>query len=225
MKVLALITARGGSKRLPGKNIRLLGGKPLIVWTIDAAIGIPGISDVLVSTDNEEIALISRAAGAYVPWLRPSSLATDTASSVSVAKHALDWYELENGPVDGLLLLQPTSPFRTRGTIIKGIDLYIKHNKTTVVSVSVSDNKSNSLLVINNGYLSPITIRASQEDCCYKYAINGCFYLISPEILRKEESFLGKKTMPLLIKSRKEAIDIDTEDDWSFAVSSLDDIS
>ena len=114
MRILALIPARSGSKRVPDKNIRLLGGKPLIVWTIVMALGITGICDVLVSTDSIEIQTISSAAGAKVPWLRPDQIATDEASSVDVAIHALDWYEKECGEIGGLLLLQPTSPFRTK---------------------------------------------------------------------------------------------------------------
>ena len=101
MRILALVTARAGSKRLPGKNIRPLGGKPLIVWSIDIAKNIREICDILVSTDCPDIAAVSQKAGAYVPWLRPAELATDTASSVDVAIHALDWYEAEKGAVDG----------------------------------------------------------------------------------------------------------------------------
>ena len=93
MRILSLITARGCSKRLPGKNLRILGGKPLIAWSIDAAKDIPEICDILVSTDELDIAKASESLGAYVPWLRPSELATDQASSVDVALHALNWYE------------------------------------------------------------------------------------------------------------------------------------
>jgi CMP-N,N'-diacetyllegionaminic acid synthase len=95
MKILVLIPARGGSKRLPGKNIRLLGDRPLIVWTIDLAKNIPKICDILVSTDDIAIAEVASKAGALVPWLRPAELATDTATSVDVCLHALDWYEKE----------------------------------------------------------------------------------------------------------------------------------
>ena len=102
MKILALIAARGGSKRLPGKNIRLLGGKPLIVWSIDVARDIPEICDILVSTDSPAISEICKDAGIVVPWLRPVKLATDKASSVDVALHALEWYEAEKGEIDGL---------------------------------------------------------------------------------------------------------------------------
>jgi CMP-N-acetylneuraminic acid synthetase len=90
MRILAVIPARGGSKRLPKKNIKPLGGKPLINWSIEAIRGISEICEVLVSTDDSEIASIAKQAGASVPWLRPSHLSTDTASSVDVALHALD---------------------------------------------------------------------------------------------------------------------------------------
>ena len=90
MSILAIIPARGGSKRLPGKNLRLLGGRPLIAWSIEAAKGLPGLSDILLSTDDSAIAEAGRAAGATVPWLRPAALATDDASSVDVCLHALD---------------------------------------------------------------------------------------------------------------------------------------
>ena len=113
MKILALVTARGGSVRLPGKNLRQLGGKPLINWSIEIAQDIPEICEILVSTDNESIADISREAGALVPWLRPQEVSTNEPSSVDVALHTLNWYEAEKGIVDGLLLLQPTSPFRS----------------------------------------------------------------------------------------------------------------
>ena len=133
MKILALILARGGSKRLPGKNIRCLGGKPLIVWSIDVTKHIPEICDILVSTDDPAIAAVSKGAGALVPWLRPPELATDTATSVDAALHALDWYEADKGKVDGLLLLQPTSPFRTKETVMRGIAFFKNHNNLQVL--------------------------------------------------------------------------------------------
>lgn len=136
MRILALITARGGSKRLSGKNSRMLAGRPLIVWSIDVAKGIPEICDILVSTDAPAIADLARRAGALVPWLRPADLATDTASSVDVCLHAVDWYEASNGKVDGLLLLQPTSPFRSRDTVVRGIDLFRSNNHRSVIGVS-----------------------------------------------------------------------------------------
>ena len=95
MRILALIPARGGSKRLPGKNMRQLGGKPLLTWSIDVVKDAPEICDILVSTDDDKIAEIARNANALVPWLRPADLARDKSSSEAVALHALDWYEKE----------------------------------------------------------------------------------------------------------------------------------
>ena len=100
MRILALITARGGSKRILRKNIRPLGGKPLIVWSINIAKDIAGIVDILVSTDDPKISEVAKNAGAMVPWLRPPELATDTASPVDVCLPALEWYEKENGKID-----------------------------------------------------------------------------------------------------------------------------
>ena len=100
MKILALITARSGSKRIPDKNIKKLCGKPLINWSIDAAKGIEDICDILVSTDSTIIAEIADTAGATVPWIRPEEIATDSSSSVDVSLHALDWYQGEIGKVD-----------------------------------------------------------------------------------------------------------------------------
>ena len=113
MKILALIPARGSSKRLPGKNTKLLGGLPLIVWTIRAAKESGCCTQVMVSTDDPEIAAVARDFGAEVPWLRPPELATDTASSVDVALHAIANCGAGSHTIDGLLLLQPTSPFRS----------------------------------------------------------------------------------------------------------------
>jgi CMP-N,N'-diacetyllegionaminic acid synthase len=138
MRILALIPARGRSKRLPGKNIRVLGDKPLIVWSIDVAKDIPEICDILVSTDDSAIASICTDAGALVPWLRPADLATDTASSVDVVLHALDWYETQKGKVDGILLLQPTSPFRTKETMHKGIELFQSKHQCSVLPSSTT---------------------------------------------------------------------------------------
>jgi CMP-N-acetylneuraminic acid synthetase len=155
MRILALIPARGNSKRLPKKNIRLLAGKPLINWSIEAILGVRSICEVLVSTDNREIAEIAKQAGANVPWLRPSNLATDTSSSVEVALHALDWYESHFEKVDGLLLLQPTSPFRNRKLIEIGINLFSAPDFLPVVGVTPVKNPSNWVFSHEEKYISP----------------------------------------------------------------------
>ncbi len=221
MRILALITARGGSKRLPGKNTRMLGGKPLVVWSIDVAKDIPEICDLLVSTDDPAIASICEASGACVPWLRPPNLATDTASSVDVALHALDWYEAERGAVDGLLLLQPTSPFRTRATVERGIALYIKHNLQPVLGVSPTHAHPMWTLKMQDDHLVPFMqgngLETRSQDLPPAYVVNGSFYLIAPFELRACRSFVGRKAIPLLIKTQQEGLDIDTE--WDFRMA------
>ena len=220
MRILALITARGGSKRLPGKNIRLLGGKPLIEWSIDVVKDVPEICDILVSTDDPAIAAVCKDAGAYVPWLRPAELATDTATSVDVALHALAWYEAEKGAVDGLLLLQPTSPFRTQATIKHGIELFSKNSYQPVIGVSPTHVHPTWTLKLEGDYLVPFMqdgFERRSQDLEQAYVVNGSFYLISSDHLRLSKSFIGRETIPLLIESKNEALDIDTEWDYRLA--------
>jgi CMP-N,N'-diacetyllegionaminic acid synthase len=225
MKILALIPARGGSKRLPGKNIKLLGGKPLIVWSIDVAKGNPEICDILVSTDDAATAKVCKDAGALVPWLRPEELATDTASSVDVALHALEWYEAEKGKVDGLLLLQPTSPFRTQQTVRQGIGLFKDNNRQSVLGVSPCLTHPMWTLKIEGQHLVPFMpehgLGIRSQDLPPAYAVNGSFYLSTPENLRTSLSFSAGELIPLLIDSEEEALDIDTALDFKIAESIL----
>jgi len=207
MKILALIPARGGSKRLPKKNILPLGGKPLISWTIDAVKDIPEIVDILVSTDTDEIASVAKAAGALVPWLRPPALSTDTATSMDVCFHALDWYEGEYGAVDGLLLLQPTSPFRKRETIKKGIELFKSHyGERPVAAFSPVDVHPMWCYRINGDHIKPfiegVDLKVRSQELEKAYVINGA-------------------TLPLLTDSIPEGLDIDTDWDWNIAESIL----
>jgi CMP-N,N'-diacetyllegionaminic acid synthase len=221
MKILALITARGGSKRIPGKNIRKLCGKPLIEWSIDSAKNIGDICDVLVSTDDQLIADISRKAGAMVPWLRPSEMAQDDSSSVPTSLHALDWYQSNYGQVDGLLLLQPTSPFRTRKTIIKGIKLFEKNSMQSVISFSPVEEHPFWCFKLENGVMKKFISNQEQhfqsQDLPPVYIANGAFYLISPDNLKNNQSFYEGSIVPLIIDNYKESVDIDNEQDWEFA--------
>ena len=221
MKILALVIARGGSVRLPGKNLRQLGGKPLINWSIEIAQGIPEISEILVSTDDESIADVSRKAGALVPWLRPQELATNEASSVDVALHALNWYETEKSAVDGLLLLQPTSPFRSRNTVLNGISLFEKIGMLPVVGVSPTNAHPMWSFKIEHGellsFVDNVGIQKRSQDLPPAYVVNGNFYLISPDDLRRNKSFFGARTIPLISDSEQEALDIDSEMDFTFA--------
>lgn len=221
MRILALVPARSGSKRVPNKNIRLLGGKPLIVWTIEVAKGISEICDILVSTDSVEIQTISSEAGAIAPWMRPSELSTDYATSVDVAIHALDKYENEYGKVDGLLLLQPTSPFRTEKYVRDGIRRYIVGGGNSVIGVSPVREHPSWMATIENDQVKLLDNRETSnlESSMPRslYVINGSFYLSSPLTLRTRYSFFSDVTSPLICDSIIESIDIDTESEIELA--------
>ena len=225
MRILALITARGGSKRLPRKNIKLLGGKPLIVWSIDIAKNIPEICDILVSTDDGAIVEVARDAGALVPWLRPAGLSNDTASSVDVALHALNWYERENGKVDGLLLLQPTSPFRTRETVLRGITIFRENQSQPVFGVSPAESHPMWCFRVNDqitrSFIDSGGLHLRSQDLPPAFVFNGAFYLITPDELRTKNCFYGDNMLPLIMDQPKETIDIDTEWDWKMAEAAL----
>jgi CMP-N,N'-diacetyllegionaminic acid synthase len=220
IKILALITARAGSKRLPGKNIRPLNGMPLIVWSINVVKDISEVCDILVSTDDTIIAELGLNSGALVPWLRPSELASDTASSVDVALHALNWYERENGKVDGLMLLQPTSPFRKQESILRGIEIFKKNKKSPVIGVSLAESHPMWCFKLDGDLMEPFIeggLHLRSQDLPAAYIVNGAFYLIAPEDLRNSHSFFNKGMRPLIMDHIKEGIDIDTEWDWQKA--------
>jgi CMP-N-acetylneuraminic acid synthetase len=226
MKILALVPARGGSKRLPGKNVRVLGGKPLIEWSIQAAQGIPEVVDILVSTDEEGIGDIARKAGASVPWLRPAALATDEATSVDVALHALNYYEGLHGPVDGLLLLQPTSPFRSRETVLRGLEMFRSHGFRPIVGVSLASAHPMWCFQVHGTSMKPFIegdgVKLRSQGLPPAYALNGALYLISPNELRVSYSFCTQDAIPLVMDDATECVDIDTEFDWQYARYVLD---
>jgi CMP-N,N'-diacetyllegionaminic acid synthase len=217
MKVLALIPARGGSKRLPGKNSIELGGKPLISWSIEVTKDISEICSTLVSTDDEVIAQIAQNSGAMVPWLRPSNLSQDDSSSSDVAIHALDWYESKFGKIDGLMLLQPTSPFRSQKTLISAIEMFKNSNFKPIIGVCESQNYGNPLFVLKNGIITEVDRRDKEYELNQifgrTYKITGSIYLISPSDIRLHKTFQPTNTLGIVVNSKKESVDIDTNDD------------
>jgi len=224
VKVLALITARGGSKRIPDKNLRPFGGVPLVVWSIEVARGLPEICDLMVSTDDPAIAKVVTDAGALVPWLRPPELATDEATSVDVCIHALDWYEMEYGVVDGLLLLQPTSPLRTRDTVERGLGLF-RDLRRPVIAVSPAQSHPLLSFRLEGDTMRPLIDGAGlpprSQDLPPAYTANGSLYLISPSSLRSRRALYADDMMPLIVERPDEGIDIDTEWDWMIAEAAL----
>ena len=197
MKILALIMARKNSKRLIKKNLRKIGSKTLVEWSISSVRKINGIIDILVSTDDELILKIAKKNNVLAPWLRPRHLSYANTSSEDTALHALNWYEKNISKVDGLLLLQPTTPFRSKKFLKKAIKIFAKNINKPIVSVSKILNKQK--------FKKPV--------------INGSFYLTSPEKFRKYKNFSKKNFYPILIKKKQECIDINTEEDLKLALT------
>jgi CMP-N-acetylneuraminic acid synthetase len=221
-RILAVIPARGGTKRLPGKNIRPLAGLPLIAWTIRTAVAAGVFESVLVSTDDAEIAEIAIRYGASVPWLRPDELSTDTATSVDVVLHALSKYESEQVKFKSVMLLQPTSPFRSVETIRRAIKLHEQAGHPPVVSLcSAKAHPAWCFLIDSEGRMSAYTgndVRPSRaQDLLPAYQLNGSIYLATADDLRNERSFIGFRTQALLVTKPEESLDIDDAWDWQLA--------
>lgn len=225
-KVLALIPARGGSKRLPRKNALPLGGKPLIAWSIDVARSCGVDMDILVSTDDAEIAQIAREHGADVPFLRPEHLASDTASSLDVALHALG-HQLERGrDYDWLLLLQPTSPFRQASDIQGAFKKLAVPGVQAVISVCPVDHSplwSNQLPPDGSmdDFLRPEVKGKRSQDLPKFYRLNGAIYLCSTALLRREKTFFPSQGAHALLMDKQTSIDIDDAFDFRIAEALL----
>ena len=225
MKILGIIPARGGSKRLANKNIKELGGKHLIEWTIDSAIKSKIFCDILISTDSKEVSSIVKKYDVLLPWLRPSNLATDESKIIDVLRHAVNWYQDEIKKVDGIFLLQPTSPFRKISTIIEASRLYDENNKQMVVSFSKTESKPFWSFIKNKENkmeaLFPKKLNLRSQDLPNTYEVNGLAYLISPENLMKQKDFFSESIVPLVTLDKKEAVDIDYLEDFKEAESLL----
>ncbi|RTE86064.1 MULTISPECIES: cytidylyltransferase domain-containing protein [Gammaproteobacteria] len=222
MKIIAIIPARAGSKRLPGKNTKVLAGKPLINWTIDAALESKCCESIIVSTDDEGIADIAKKAGASVPFLRPANLASDTATSVDVVLHAVKYYESINGTVDGVMLLQPTSPFRTPHSICAAVNLFAKHKgKKSVISVSKAASNPSWCFYCEEDTMVPLMgwehINKRSQDYNQAWELNGSIYILAPESLKRDRAFVTESSIPFFQLRSSEAIDIDTAEDWALA--------
>lgn len=230
-RMLAIIPARGGSKRLAGKNARPLGGRPLIAWSIDSALAAEAFCDVLLTTDDEGLAEIGLAAGALVPWLRPAELATDTATSGDVLRHALAWYEAHRGTVDGVVLLQPTSPFRRMTSVQGALRLFLDQPdgdaRQTVVSLSPSSVPPEWCFRIHatDNALQPVLgwseLGKRSQDLQAAYQLNGSLYVASSDTIRGGRALVGPGSLAFLMEGAEESIDIDTEQDWRLAESFL----
>lgn len=219
--VTALIPARGGSKRLPRKNVKLLHGKPLIAWSIEVAKASKYIDQVIVSTDDEEIKQISEQYGAEVPFIRPEHLSNDTASSFDVIKHAIEFLKI-NDENHLLILLQPTSPLRKVSDIDNALELFLAKNVDGVVSLTECEHSplwSNSLpedFSMQN-FIRPELVGRRSQDLPKYYRLNGSIYIYQTQkLLSANKIFYNAKVFGFLMDQSK-SIDIDTFLDFKVA--------
>ncbi|WP_333600060.1 acylneuraminate cytidylyltransferase family protein [Flavobacterium sp.] len=222
MRILGLIPARGGSKGVPRKNIKLLGKKPLIEYTIDAAKESKFLTDILVSTDDEEIAIAAELSGYKPPFLRPQELAEDTSTSLEVVQHAVAFFESQNIFFDAVCLLQPTNPFREMGCIDKAIEKFIAADADCLVSVLAIPHEYNphwAFEETGNGLLkiatADETIIPRRQDLPKAFHRDGSIYITKTEVI-KNGSLFGK-SIAYIESNPQFHVNIDTMKDWELA--------
>lgn len=214
-KIIAIIPARGGSKGLPNKNIKMMNGKPLIQWTIETALNTPEIDTVLVSTDCKEIQNISIKSGAESPFLRPKILSSDTASTFDAVKHSLDFYSATlKKNFDIVVLLEPTSPLREKNDISNMLTTLceIYSDFDAIVSLGeVSEHPSIVKEIVNDkvqSFIEDSDLSIRRQDCTSVYFPYGIAYIIKAKTLLAEKTFYPIKTSSFKIK-RHQCFEID----------------
>jgi len=215
-ELLVVIPARGGSKRLPRKNIRPLAGRPLLEWT-QSAIHEAGLdAPCLLSTDDEEIARAGRALGWTAPFLRPLDLSQDQTPTVPVVLHALDWFARETGHDPNLIMvLQVTSPFRGGKCLREGLRLMKERSDCDAV-IAVRELARYPGLIYTRGTDGLLTKADDDDRSRQLYAPNGALYIVRTAVLRETKTLLPPRTLSLVMDERT-SLDIDTEDDWCLA--------
>ena len=231
MNVLGLIPARGGSKGIKGKNIKSLGGKPLIEYTFDAALESKRLSRIILSTDSAEIAEIGKRRGIGVPFIRPSDISSDESPARSYVQHCLDFLrDNENYKPDVIVILQPTTPFRNASDIDLCVNLLLQCECDSVISVAEQPSKYHPnwyLVVSPDGLLRPYSLRSweqvvpRRQDLLPIYIRNGAVYVFWHKTFLKTKNIYGTKVIPYIMPPER-SINIDDMGDWQraeFAIS------
>jgi CMP-N-acetylneuraminic acid synthetase len=231
VKVLGVITARGGSKGIPGKNLRPLAGKPLIAYTMDVARASGAFDRLIVSTDDVEIARFARGCGCEVPFLRPFELAQDDTPHLPVIQHAVEQLRSEGYGADAVMILQPTSPFRSADDIRNAITLLDDLAADAVVSVSEVPPHYNPMRTVRldeRGFArlfvtgEPVRARINRrQDMPAAWAMNGAVYLCRTAILSGERGSLYGDRTGAYVMSPQAGLSIDDERDWIEAERAL----
>ena len=219
---LCIIPARGGSKRLPKKNIKIFADKPLIAWTIEAGLRSNHADKVVVSTDDPQIEKIANEYGVEV-ILRPPELASDTASTVDVIIHTLDYLDSARRYIpDYVVLLQCTSPLRTEKHVNEAINMFLNTKAKTLISLTKEKHPPWWLrLIKEDGYTEryfnrDLTNDFRKQDSINLYKPNGAIYIAKHEVIKNNKTFQTDKTIPYIMDSYS-SIDIDTEEDFKLA--------
>ena len=223
MRILGLITARGGSKGVPKKNIKLLNGKPLLAYTIEAAKKSKFITEIVLSSDDDEIIQTATNLGLNVPFKRPSELAQDTTSSIDVVAHALQFFESKGVFFDAVCLLQPTSPFRKEGFIDAAIEKFTKQNTDCLLSVLQVPHEYNphwTFVENANGTLNIATgekeIIKRRQDLPPAFFRDGSIYITKTQVIKEKHSFYGE-SISYIESDPAFFCNIDTLKDWELA--------
>lgn len=222
-RILALIPARGGSKGVPRKNVRPIAGKPLIAYTIETALAVPHLFHrIIVSTDDEEIAEVSRFYGAEVPFVRPTELSGDRVPTLPVVQHAVRWVEVEEGaPLTWVCLLQPTDPLRLPEDLVRAVTLARAGGCDSVISVVPAVSTHPALMKrIENDRLLPFSIEEKegtrrQDHRPEAYMRNGAIYLTRRDVVMNENSLWGQVIRPLIMPEER-SVGVDSELDFQF---------
>jgi N-acylneuraminate cytidylyltransferase len=227
MKIICVIPARGGSKSIPRKNIRLLNGRPLIDYSINYSLNCPLVDKTIVSTEDDEIAKIALNCGAEVPFMRPKELAEDDTEDYPFMKHALDFFDSKDVHFDAYVLLRPTSPLRAPGLIEAGIALLKKYPQASAIR-AVTEAKEHPYRVWKEdgpyirGYMqsedNPEPFNISRQMLPKAYFQTGDIEIVR-DITLREGSVNGKNILPLIIKGN--FVDIDNESDIELAENIL----
>ena len=222
----AVIPARAGSKGIQNKNMQLIGGKPMIQFTMESALASSELCSTIVSTDNTEIIELAIEKGVSAPFTRPKILSTDSANLSDVLKHALDWYNLHNNQYPkNIVLLQPTSPFRTANDVDQAVKMFKNSRKNNLISACKLMQHPNDCLIQNkDGSYKRIeigltnSIHSGRQSYCHTIFIDGAIYISKVDSFLKTGDMIGKDPEIMMLQ-QSHAIDIDTPFDLELARS------
>ena len=220
--MIAIIPARGGSKGIPRKNIKFLGGKPLITYTIEAALQAKSVTRVFVSTEDLEIAEIAKKYGAEIPFMRPKKLATDASSATDVYIYTIKQLEkILNKKIESFIALLPTSPLRTGRDIDRAVKIFLEKKADSVISVNEAPHPPSWFLKLNeNGVLTnffnkTMSMKNRQEEP-KAFIPNGAIYVLKMNVIKNKKNYYTNKTYAYILPSER-SIDIDNPMDFALA--------